>query len=103
MEGLEPTFHRTPSQRRPSAHRPRNALEVLCSKVVKLEQVAEELSRALRNDHAVGLRDALQARCKVRGLPYDCLLLRRARSDQIADHDQSGRNADADLEGRVGL
>ena len=36
-------------------------------------------------DNAVRLRNALQARRKVRRLAYDCLLLRSARPDQIAD------------------
>ena len=53
-------------------------LRSLCTKVLKLEQVAHELSSALRNDDAVRLRNALQARGKVRRLADDCLLLRSA-------------------------
>ena len=41
---------------------------------------------------------ALQARREVRRLADDRLLLRRARADQIADHDQPGRDADAGLQ-----
>ena len=103
MESVEAAFHRTRPQRRPGSHRPRDALEVLCSKVLKLEQVAHELSSALGNDHAVRLCNALQARCKVRRLADDGLLLRSARADQIADDHQSRRDADARLQGRVGL
>ena len=58
----------------------------LCAKVLKLEEVPHELPSALRNDHAVRLSNALQARRKVRRLANDCLLLRSARSDQIADY-----------------
>ena len=72
-------------------------------KVLKLEQIADELSRTLRNDDAVRLCNALQARRKVRRLAYDCLLLRSARADQIADNHQSRRDADTGLEGCVGL
>ena len=73
------------------------------SEVLKLEQIAEELSRALGDDHAVRLGNALQARRKVRRLADDCLLLRSARPDQVADDHQPGRNADTGLQGRVGL
>jgi class 3 adenylate cyclase len=60
----------------------------LFSEVLKLEQFAHELPSALRNDHAVRLRNALQARRKVRRLPNDGLLLGSARSDQITDDHQ---------------
>ena len=82
---------------------PCNALEFLRAKVVKLKQVAHELSRALCNHDAVRLRNALQARGKVRRLAHDGLLLRSARSDQVADNHQTRCDADARLQGRVGL
>src|SRR5271169_3131592 len=41
MECLEAAFHHGWSQRRPCAHWPRYTLEVLCSEVLKFEQVAE--------------------------------------------------------------
>ena len=72
-------------------------------KVLKLEQIAHELPRALGNDDAVRLRNALQARRKVRRLAYDGLLLRSARADQVADDDKSRCDADTGLQGRVGL
>jgi hypothetical protein len=103
VESLEAAFHRSLSQGGPGSHRPCNALEVLCSEVLKLEQIAEQFSRAFGNHYAVRLCDTLQARRKVRRLAYDCLLLRSARPNQVADHHQSGRNADTRLQGRVGL
>jgi hypothetical protein len=81
MEGLEAAFHRRRSKGDPGSHGPRYAFEVLCSEVVKLEQIADELPGALRNDHAVRLCNSLQACRKVRRFAYDCLLLRRARAD----------------------
>ena len=78
-------------------------LRSLCPEVLKLEQIAEELSRAFGNHDAVRLRNALQACRKVRRLADDGLLLRSARSDQVADDHQPGRDADARLQGRVGL
>ena len=44
---------------------------------------------------------ALQARREVRRLADDAALLRLPRSDQIADDDQPGGNADAGLQGSV--
>ena len=71
--------------------------------IERLEQVADQLPSALSNHNPVRLRHALQARRKVRRLTNDCLLLRNARSDQIANDNQSCCNAYARLERRVGL
>ena len=103
MHSLETAFRRTRPQRRPGSHRPRNTLEVLCSEVLKLEQIAHELSRTFGNHDAVRLCNALQACRKVRRLAYDGLLLRSARADQIADDHQPRCDADTRLQGRVGL
>ena len=97
VQSLETAFDRSRSQCRPGSHRPCDALEVLCSKVLKLEQIAHELARALRNDHAVRLCNALQACRKVRRLANDGLLLRSARADQVADDHQTRRDADTRL------
>ena len=56
-----------------------------------------------RNHDAVRLRNALQARRKVRRLANDGLLLRSARPDQVADDHKTRCDADAGLQGRVGL
>ena len=98
VQRLEAAFHRTRPQRRPGPHRPGDALEVLRPEVLKLEQIAEKPSRALGDDDPVRLGDALQARRKVRRLADDAALLRLARSDQVADDDQPGRNADTGLQ-----
>ena len=78
-------------------------LRSLCAEVFQLKEIAEELSRALGDDDRVRLGDALQTCRKVRGLADDAPLLSLARSDQIADHDQSGGNAHAGLQGSAGL
>ena len=98
VQRLEAAFHRTRPQRRPGSHRPGDALEVLGPEVLQLEQIAEQLSRALGDDDRVRLGDPLQARREVRRLADDAALLRLPRSDQVADHDQPGRNADAGLQ-----
>ena len=69
---------------------------------LQLEQIAEKLSRALGDDDHVRLGDALQTRREVRRLADDAALLRFARSDQIADDDQPGRDPDTGLQGQPG-
>ena len=102
VQGLEAAFRRTRPQRRPGPHRPGDALEVLGPEVLQLEQIAEKFSRGLGNDHHVRLGDPLQARREVRRLADDAALLRLARSDQVADDDQPGRDADTGLQRSVG-
>jgi hypothetical protein len=46
---------------------------------------------------------ALQARREVRRLPHNAPLLRLSRADEVADHHQSRRNANARLQSSVGL
>ena len=99
VQRLEAAFRRTRPQRRPGPHRPGDALEVLGPEVLQLEQIAEKPSRALGDDHHVRLGDPLQPRREVRRLADDAALLRLSRADQIADHDQPGRNADTGLQG----
>ena len=70
--------------------------------VLKLEQIAHEPSRTLRNHDAVRLCNALQPGSKVRRLAHDGLLLRCTRADQIADDYKTRCYADAGLKGRVG-
>jgi hypothetical protein len=103
VESIEAAFNRSLSQCRPGSRRPRNALEVLCSEVLKLEQITKELSRIFGNDHAVGLCNSLQARRKVRRLTNNASLLRLSGADQVADDHKTRCDADARLEGRMGL
>ena len=77
VQCLETALHRTRSQRRPGTHRPRDALEVLCPKVLQIEEIAEQLPRALRHDNGIWFRR----------LSDDAALLRVARSNQVADYD----------------
>jgi hypothetical protein len=79
-------------------YRLRDALDFLGPKVLQLEQIAEKFSCAFSNYNVVRLGDALEASRNVRRLADNRLLLSSARSDQIADYDQSGGNADAGLQ-----
>src|SRR5271163_4723012 len=98
MHRLEAAFRRTPTQGCEGTYRPGDALKVLCPEVLKLEQITEQASRPLSNDHHARLGDPLQARGEVWRLADDATLLRLPRSDQIADNDQSCRNADPCLQ-----
>ena len=103
MERLEAALYGTRPQRRPCVHWSSDALEILWPEVLQLKQSAEKFSCALTDDDCVWLGGPLQARREVRRFADDAALLRLARSDQVADHHQPGRNADAGLQGRVRL
>jgi hypothetical protein len=60
-------------------------LEVLCSEVLKVEEIANELPSTFGKHDCVRLSNTLQASRKVRRLAYDCLLLGSARANQVAD------------------
>jgi hypothetical protein len=47
MESLEAARHRTWSQRSPSSCWPADTFDVLCPKVLQIEEIANELSRTL--------------------------------------------------------
>jgi hypothetical protein len=79
------------------------ALEVLGPEVLELEEISELLSGALGDHHAVRLGNRLETCGEVRRLADDAALLGFAGSDQVADHDQAGCNADAGLQRSAGL
>ena len=78
----------------PGRERLGEALEALRAEVGQLEQPADQPARRLADDHAARRRERLQPRREVRRLADHGLLLRRALADQLADHDQAGRDAD---------
>ena len=102
VKSIEAAFHGSGSQCHPGSHRPCDTLQVLGSEVLKLEQDCQRSFRVLsRDNHAVGLRDALQARRKVWRLADDGLLLRSAGPDQITNDHQTRRDTDTLLQGCV--
>ena len=68
----------------------------------KLEEIAEQPARALGDDDHVRFGDRLQPRREVRRLADDAALLRLPRSDEVADDDQPGRDADPHVQRRTG-
>ncbi len=103
MQRLEAALHGTRPPRRPSPHRPGDALEIRGSEVLQLEQIPEKSSRAVGDDDRIRLGDPLQARREVRRLADDAALLRVPRSDQVADDYQAGCNSDTTLQGSARL
>ena len=98
MQGLKAAFHGTRPQRGPGPRRPGDTLEVLGSEVLELEEIAEQLSRAVGDHDHVRLGQRLQARRQVRRVADDATFLRISRSDQVADHDEPSGDANAHLQ-----
>ena len=78
----------------PGGERLGEALEALRAEIGQLEQPADQPARRLADHHAARRRERLQPRREVRRLADHRLLLGRALADQLADHDQAGRDAD---------
>jgi len=72
-------------------------------KVAILEQATCEPPCARCNHDCAWLRQRLEASGKVRRLSDHRLLLCRSCSDQVADHNEAGRDADTNLQGRTGI
>ena len=100
MQRFEAALHGTRPQRRPGPRRSGDALEVPGSEILEFEEIAEQPSRAVGDHDHVRLGQRLQARRQVRRVADDATFLRLSRSDQVADHDKPGGNADTHLQGR---
>ena len=70
------------------------ALEMLRTEIGKLEQPTHEPPGTPTDDDDARFGERLEARRQVRGLANHGLLLRPALADQLADHDQTGGDAD---------
>ncbi len=87
------------AQNRPGENRRVEAFERLRAKRLQLERAAQQPPRRLRDHDAARLGQALQPRRQIGRLADDGLFLRRALSDEIANDDDAGRDADADPQG----
>jgi hypothetical protein len=74
------------------------AFQGLRSKRLQLERAAQEPPRGLRDHHGARLCQRLQARRQIGRVADDGLFLRRALSDKVADDDDAGGDADADIQ-----
>ena len=102
MKRVKAALHGARPQRRPGPRRPGDALKVPGPKILELEEIAEKLSRALRNNHGIRFSNGLQTGGKVRRLAHNRLLLGRPRADEVANHHEPGRDPDTHLQGRAG-
>ena len=102
MQGVKAALHGACPQRRPGRRWPGDALEVPGPEIPELEEIAEKLSRAFRNNHSIRLGNGLQPGGKVRRLAHNRLLLGRPRADEVPNHHKPGRDPDTHLQGRSG-
>jgi hypothetical protein len=83
------------AQDRPSANRRVEAFEGLWPKRRQLERPAQQPSGRLGYHYAAWLGQGLQPRRQIGRLADDGLFLRRPLPDEISDHDDASRDADA--------
>src|SRR5208282_6762758 len=86
------------AKNRPDGNRRVKAFQGSRSKRLQLERAAQEPARGLRDHNGARPGQRLQARRQIGRFADDGLFLRGAPSDKIADHDDSGGDADADIE-----
>jgi len=102
VEPLETALDPALAQRGPHTDGLGDALEVLQPEIPEFEELAEQSSRPVGDDDPIRLRYPLQARREIRRLADDAALPRLARADEIADHNQTGRDPDAHMQRRTG-
>src|SRR5215831_10129134 len=95
---LKPAFDGALGQHLPGADRLVKAFERYSAKLAVVEVAAGQPPRARRDHHRARLGQALQAGGEIGGFADHTALLRLARSGQIADDDETGGDADADLQ-----
>ena len=83
---------------RPGLDRLGETLDLVPAERAQLEPIANQPARGRGDHHRGGLGQRLQSRGQVRRLADHRLLLCGTFADEIADHDQPGGDADADLE-----
>ena len=77
-------------------------LQRLESEGLQFERPAQQPTSGLGDEHAPRLGQGLQTRRQIGRVADHGLFLRRSRSDEIADDDDAGRYADADLQRLTG-
>ena len=102
MSGSETALERALTEHGEGCSRTMDALEILCSEITKDEDISNQPPGRFSDDHRAGLGRTLQPCCQIGCVPDNSLLLRRAFTDKIPDHDQPGGDADAYLQCRSG-
>ena len=90
----EAALDRRFAEHAPSGHGVRKSFEFVRAGGFKVEQSAEQTLRRLADENRVGLGERLKPRGEIRRVADDGTLLRGAEADDLADHDQTGRDPD---------
>ena len=98
MHGLEAALDLAFAQHLPGPDRLGEALQIVGAEVGELEPTAEQAPGARRDHHRAGLSKRLKSGGEVRRLARDGALLRLLLTDQVAHHDQAGRDPDPYLQ-----
>ena len=84
--------------RPPGPHWLAGSFEVHCAQMCDLEEIADQPSRALRNNNLVWLGAGLQTQRNIRRLTDNAALPRAARIEDVTEHDQASRDANLYLQ-----
>src|SRR5690242_11858383 len=95
MERLEPVLRAAGAEHLIGAQGIGKALQRMWRDFFELEKPTHQAPSHLTDDDGSRGRYLLQPRRQVRSLADDGLLLRRALSDEVADDDEPGRDADS--------
>ena len=98
MTRLETTFGPVLAGEPPGRERRGEALELPEAQVFELEQPPDQPTRRLADRHRSRRRERLQARSQIRHLAGHRPLARFIVADEVADHDQTGRDPDPCLQ-----
>ena len=97
-KGLEPIAVRTRTQDTPDVHRIVNSCDRQSAEITIVKQAAQQAARIVCYHNRVRFGGPLQPCRKISRLTNDRLLLGRALTEEIADHDEARRDADTHLQ-----
>jgi hypothetical protein len=101
VQGLETALGGAVTQHPPGPDRLVEPLEIAAPEILELEQAAHQASTPRVDDDPARCGQRLQSGGPVRRLADHRLLLRSALADQVADHDQTGRDPGAHSQRRA--
>src|SRR6516165_1914475 len=83
---------------RPCRERFGNTLDLVAAKIAQTEQITEQPARGAGDDDRPRLGQCLEARRKVRRIPDQSMLPQGTVATEVANHQQTGRDANTDRE-----
>ena len=100
--GLKPAHVFLFAHDRENLRRGRKPSELLLAEVFQFECAAEQAARRIGDQHPARLCERLQPRSEIGRFSNHRLFLSRSLTDEVADHDPPGRDADSHRERLVG-